>query len=105
MVIPPLSISVSRRGDIMYALEESSFCIRLICSQNRPWLINLSAGPGQPGGARERALPAFTICMSRTVLCIAPTGATARCCPCSRRQQVPKPYSPQPLLPLSRRLQ
>lgn len=46
-----VATKANQQGDIMYALEESSFCIRLICKQNRPWIINLSAGPGTPGGA------------------------------------------------------
>jgi len=101
MVPPPISMSVSCRGDIMYALEESSFCIRLICKQNRPWIVNLSAGPGTPGGARERALPRPPSRIHHFHDTCRPVHVAHRCCrvmlPLSPSPHVPKPQSAQPL--------
>ncbi len=40
------------RMDIMYAIEESGFCVRLWLNGNRPFDIMVSAG-AQPGGASK----------------------------------------------------
>jgi hypothetical protein len=45
-----IATKAARETDIMYALEESNFWVRLCFPQIRPWTIQVSGGPGTPGG-------------------------------------------------------
>ena len=42
-----ISTLEDRKTNIMYALEESSFCIRLCCKNIRPWKMMLSTAKGE----------------------------------------------------------
>jgi hypothetical protein len=39
----------NQQNPFLYGLEESGFCIRLVCGPNRPFVMNVSMGSG-PGG-------------------------------------------------------
>mmetsp|Transcript_44020 Transcript_44020/g.110258 ORF Transcript_44020/g.110258 Transcript_44020/m.110258 type:complete len:251 (-) Transcript_44020:503-1255(-) len=45
-----IATKAQQQTDIMYALEESNFFVRLFCAPIRPWTINVTGGPGTPGG-------------------------------------------------------
>lgn len=45
----------------MFAVEESSFCIRLLCKNLRPWTMTTSEGRGGPGEHNVRCMPVLSM--------------------------------------------
>eukprot|EP00284_Hemiselmis_tepida_P012541 CAMPEP_0174928860 /NCGR_PEP_ID=MMETSP1355-20121228/26493_1 /TAXON_ID=464990 /ORGANISM="Hemiselmis tepida, Strain CCMP443" /LENGTH=254 /DNA_ID=CAMNT_0016175039 /DNA_START=26 /DNA_END=790 /DNA_ORIENTATION=- len=66
-----IATKANNQADFMYALEDTSFCMRLILNNIRPWIMNVTAGPGTPGG------PPVSI---HERICALPPGACKCCC-------------------------